>query len=261
MDSSDNSKKGFFKHVFNFDNDSKSDILNIIQYTLIAIIPVVVLNKGMQKYVPEADEKKGSVEILAEVLIQLIVMFIGLLIIHRIITYVPTYSGMEYPEYSIIFNILAILMITMSLQTKLGEKVSILVDRVTELWEGPQSKMKNNGKKGNGNTSGNVKVSQPISGQNMGMGMGMTMPPNTIPSNQSAMNQSLYGGSTSISQLPTDSSDQSYTQSRQQLPNYNNMYQQDTTPLVGAATPGMPEAFSEPMAANSVLGGGAFGSW
>jgi hypothetical protein len=259
MDSSDNSKKGFFKHVFNFDNDSKSDILNIIQYTLIAIIPIVVLNKGMQKYVPEADEKKGSVEILAEVLIQLIVMFIGLLIIHRIVTYVPTYSGMEYPEYSIIFNILAILMITLSLQTKLGEKVSILVDRVTELWEGPQSKMKNNGKKGNGNSSGNVKVSQPISGQNMGMSM--SMPPNTIPNNQSAMNQSLYGGSTSISQLPSDSSDQSYTQSRQQLPNYNNMYQQDTTPLVGAATPGMSEAFSEPMAANSVLGGGAFGSW
>jgi len=257
MDSSDNSKKGFLKHVFNFDNDSKSDILNIIQYTLIAIIPVVILNKGMQKYVPEADEKKGSVEILAEVLIQVIVMFIGLLIIHRIITYVPTYSGMEYPEYNIIFNILAILMITLSLQTKLGEKVSILVDRITELWEGPQSKMKNNGKKGNGNSSGNVKVSQPISGQNMGM----SMPPNTIPSNQSAMNQSLYGGSTSISQLPSDSSNQSYTQSTQQLPNYNNMYQQDTTPLVGAATPGMAEAFSEPMAANSVLGGGAFGSW
>uniref|UniRef100_A0A6C0JHR9 Uncharacterized protein n=1 Tax=viral metagenome TaxID=1070528 RepID=A0A6C0JHR9_9ZZZZ len=255
MESSDNSKKGFFKHVFNFDNDSKSDILNIIQYTLIAIIPVVVLNKFMQKYVPEADEKKGSVEILAEVLIQTIVMFVGLLIIHRIITYVPTYSGMEYPEFSIIFIILAILMITLSLQTKLGEKVSILVDRITELWEG---KPNNNGKNGKGKGNGNVKVSQPISGQ---QNMSMTMPMNTMPNNQSAMNQSLYGGSTSISQLPSDSSGQSYSQSTQQLPNYNNMYQQDNTPLVGAATPGMAEAFSEPMAANSVLGGGAFGSW
>lgn len=256
MDSSDNSKKGFFKHVFNFDNDSKSDILNIIQYTLIAIIPVIVLNKCMQKYVPEADEKKGSVEILAEVLIQIIVMFIGLLMIHRIITYVPTYSGMEYPEFSIIFIILAILMITLSLQTKLGEKVSILVDRLTELWEGKTGQTK----KGNNGKQGNVKVSQPISGQNMGGSI--TMPMNTLPSNQSAMNQSLYGGTTSISQLPTDSSNQSYTQSTQQLPNYNNMYQNDTNPLVGAATPGvMAEGFMEPMAANSVLGGGAFGSW
>ena len=42
MDSSDDSKS-FFKHVFNFDDDSKSDILNIIQYSLIAIIPVIIL--------------------------------------------------------------------------------------------------------------------------------------------------------------------------------------------------------------------------
>jgi hypothetical protein len=250
MDSSDNSKKGFLKHVFNFDNDSKSDILNIIQYTLIAIIPVIVLNKCMQKYVPEADEKKGSVEVLAEVLIQIIVMFIGLLIIHRIITYVPTYSGMEYPEFNIIFIILAILMITLSLQTKLGEKVSILVDRLTELWEG---KSNDKGKNGKSKGNANVKVSQPISGQNMGGSI--TMPINTLPSNQSAMNQSLYGGSTSISQLPTSD----MNAPTQQLPNYNNMYQNDTTPLVGAATPGM-DSF-EPMAANSVLGGGAFGSW
>ena len=38
------------------------------------------------------------------------------------------------------------------------------------------------------------------------------------------------------------------------------MYRQDNTPLVGAASPGMSEGFGEPMAANSVLGGGAFGS-
>lgn len=83
-----------------------------------------------------------------------------------------------------------------------------------------------------------------------------------ITSNQSAMNQALYGGSTSISQLPTDiSNTNQYSQSSQQLPNYNNMYQQDNTPLIGAATPGITEGFMEPMAANSVLGGGAFGSW
>jgi hypothetical protein len=254
METSNDSKKSFFKHVFNFDNDSKSDILNIIQYALISIIPIVILNKSMQKFVPEADEKKGSVEILAEVLIQVVVMFLGLLLINRIITYIPTYSGTGYPEYHVVYNILAVLMITLSLQTKLGEKVSILVDRLTELWEGPQSKTKNAGK------NGNVKVSQPISGQSMPI----TMPMNTLPTNQSAMNQTLYGGSTSISQLPTNTSGTSnnYTQSTQQLPNYNNMYQNDTTPLVGAATPGgAPEAFSEPMAANSVLGGGAFGSW
>ena len=51
MDSSDDSKKNFFKHVFNFDDDSKAEILNVIQYALVAIIPIVVLNKTVGKYV------------------------------------------------------------------------------------------------------------------------------------------------------------------------------------------------------------------
>ena len=50
MDSSDDSNKNFFKHVFNFDDESKSEILNIIQYALIAIFPVVLLNKTIGKY-------------------------------------------------------------------------------------------------------------------------------------------------------------------------------------------------------------------
>ena len=239
MDSSDDSKS-FFKHVFNFDDDSKSDILNIIQYALIAIIPIVLLNKSVGKYVPESDDKKGSLEISAEIVIQIIVTFIGLLIIHRIITFIPPYSGTKYPEFHIVYIILAILMITMSLQTKLGEKVSVLVDRIMELWDGTSSdKKKKNGK------NGTVKVSQPISGQQM------MLPP-----------ASTYTDGTAISSLPTNevTYGSQNTVQAQQLPNYDAMYRQDTTPLVGAATPGMTEGFSEPMAANSVLGGGAFGS-
>jgi len=246
MDNSDDSK-GFFKHVFNFDDDSKSARLNILQYSVIAIIPVVILNKTMQQYVPEADDKKSSLEVSAEVLIQIIVMFMGLLIIHRIITYIPTYSGAKYPDFHIVYIILAILMITMSLQTKLGEKVSILVDRVTELWNGKSDNKKKNGKNGNGN--GNVKVSQPISHQS-GSITGQPM--------------GGYTDGTSISSLPTYDVTQGNqnTIAPQQLPNYDAMYRQDTTPLVGAATPGgTTEGFDGPLAANAVLGGGSFGSW
>ena len=237
MDSSDDSKKNFFKHVFNFDDDSKSDMLNIIQYSLIAIIPVIILNKSMQKYVPEADEQKGNLEILAEIVLQIIIMFIGLLTVHRMITFVPTYSGLEYPEFSIIFIILAVLMITLSLQTKLGEKVSILTERLTELWEGKSDKKKK---------KGNVKVSQPIS-------------QNGQPTNQSAMNQAMYNDGTSINSLPTND----MSSSAQQMPDYNAMHRQDTTPMVGAATPGdQGEGFNLPVAASDVLGGfGGFSSW
>ena len=240
MESSDDSNKNFFKHVFNFDDDSKSDILNIIQYALIAIIPVVILNKTIGKYVPESDEKKGSLEITAEIIIQIIVTFMGLLLIHRIITFIPTYSGAKYPEFNIVFIILAILMITMSLQTKLGEKVSVLVDRIMELWDGKTDKKKKNG-------SGSVKVSQPISGQITGQQM-----------NNAAMNQSLYTDGTAISSLPTNESGGENLMQPQQLPNYNAMYKQDNTPLVGAASPAQ-ESFG-PVAASEFLGGGGFGS-
>jgi hypothetical protein len=236
MDSSDDSNKNFFKHVFNFDDDSKSDILNIIQYALIAIIPVVILNKTIGKYVPESDDKKGSLEITAEIIIQIIVTFMGLLLIHRIITFIPTYSAAKYPEFNIVFIILAILMITMSLQTKLGEKVSVLVDRIMELWDGKSDKKKN--------SKGSVKVSQPISGQITGQQM-----------NNAAMNQSLYTDGTAISSLPTT---ESGGEQSQQLPNYNAMYKQDNTPLVGAASPAQ-ESFG-PVAASEFLGGGGFGS-
>ena len=245
MDSSDESNKNFFKHVFNFDDDSKSDILNIIQYALIAIIPVVILNKTIGKYVPEADDKKSSLEVSAEVIIQIIVTFMGLLIIHRIITFIPTYSAIKYPDFHIVYIILAILMITMSLQTKLGEKVNILVERLMGLWNGTPANAKKNGKNA-------VKVSQPISGQITGQPM---MNP--------AASQAVYTDGTAISSLPTN--DVQYgseaTMQPQQLPNYNAMYRQDTTPLVGAATPGVTQESFGPVPASEFLGGGgSFGS-
>jgi len=249
MDKSDDSKKNFFKYVFNFDDDTKSELMNIIQYSLIAIIPIVILNKLMQKYVPEAEEQKGSLEILAEIVIQVMVIFIGLFIVNRIIYYIPTYSGLLYPEYTIFFNILSILLITLSLQTKLGEKVSILVERITDLWEGNSKQTKNVSNKGN------VKISQPIS------------QPSQVYQPSLNQNQSnMYNDGTSINQLPTNTVDtvsqQNYTTSAQQMPNYNNMFQKDYTPLPGAATPGQTEGFQEPMAASDALGGfGGFSSW
>ncbi len=226
------SSPGFFKHVFNFDDDSKSDMLNIIQYAILAIIPVVIVNKLMNRFVPEADDQKSSLEIVAEVIAQVIFLFLAILIVHRIITYIPTYSGSKYVDFSVVNIVLAILFIVLSLQTKLGEKVSILVERISELWEGPNDKKK----KG----KGNVKVSQPIV------------------QGQTTMNQALNSqGTTSINSLPM-------AQPTQQMqPDFNDMYRQDTNPLVGAATPGVSsESFmgmGGPVPANDG-GFGGFGS-
>ena len=212
-----NGKTGFFKHVFNFDDESKADMLNIIQYSVLAILPLVLFNKSLQKLVPEADEEKHSIELSMEVVAQVIVVFLGILIIHRMITFIPTYSGFKYADFNVTNIILSVLIILLSLQTKLGEKISILADRVIDFWNGKQ----NDRKKKKKNTQ---QQQQQI--------------------NEQAISQSL--DTTQINSLPV-----------QQQPNFNQMYQIDNTPLIGASTPG--DQMMEPMAANS-MGGSAFGS-
>jgi len=242
--SSLDTSKDFFKHVFNMNEDSKSDMMNIVQYAVLSVTPVVLLNKTMSKYVPEADESKGSVEIGAEVVLQIIVMFIGLLLIHRINTFIPTFSGEKYPEFNIVYIILAVLMITLSLQTKLGEKVSILSDRVMQLWEGREGLTSQPAKAGNNN----VKVYQPLAQQQQ------HMPQNQAPqvhvcADNMAMN------STPISQLPmnpmnTPPTTQTTTIANNMMAN-NVQSNQMQMPVQ--------EAF-EPVAANDG-GAGMFSSW
>jgi hypothetical protein len=253
METLDNKKQtlGFFNHVFKFDESSKGEMTNIIQYALLAIVPIVILNKLMQKYVPEADENKGSLEILAEVVFQILGMFLGLLLIHRMITYVPTYSELNYPEFHVIFNVLATLMVLLSLQTKLGEKVSILLERLSVVWNGKSSS--------DSKTASKVKITQPISQGHSGQPI------------YNNTNQTFSDG-TSINQLPvlSQSSQDPYQypqptqqqQTQQPATNYDNMYRPDTNKLVGAASPSMDNQGGV-MAASDMLGGsfGSFSSW
>jgi hypothetical protein len=132
----DLNKKTFLSHVFSTSEEGKAEIINVVQYSILAVIPVVILNKIIQRFVPEADPEKSSLEILIEIFIQLVVMFCGIIVIHRIITYIPTYSGFKYESLALTNVILAFLIIVLSIQTKIGIKVNIIVDRVNNLWNG-----------------------------------------------------------------------------------------------------------------------------
>ena len=152
----DSSKKSFLNHVFSGTEEGKAEILNVVQYACFGVIPIVVLNKLIQRFIPEADTEKSSLELLAEIFIQLIVMFCGIIVIHRFITYFPTYSGFKYENLTLTNVILAFLIIVLSIQTKLGIKVNILVDRVNELWNGSSNEEMNKKR--------NIRVSAPMSG-------------------------------------------------------------------------------------------------
>ena len=118
----------FFSHVFNFEQESRNEMVNIAQYTVFSIVFITLLNRGIQDYMPEVDKDKGSIAIFIEVSIECIVLFLGMLFIHRIITFIPTMSGTKYADQNIIAIILPTLVLLLGLST-LGEKVGILVDR------------------------------------------------------------------------------------------------------------------------------------
>jgi hypothetical protein len=139
-------KKTFFSHVFSTTEEGKAEILNVLQYSLLGVVPIVLLNKLIQRLIPDADSEKSSLEIFAEVLIQLVIMFVGIVIIHRIVTYVPTYSEFKYESLTLTNVILAFLVLVLSIQTKIGIKVNILVDRIMELWSGSRENMEGGSK-------------------------------------------------------------------------------------------------------------------
>ena len=85
---------------------------------------------------PEEDEKKGNLEIALEIINQILVLIFGLFFIHRIITFIPTFSKTEYPGFNLFSVILVFLVIVLSLQTKVGKKANILVDRFNTYYSG-----------------------------------------------------------------------------------------------------------------------------
>lgn len=133
--------KTFVSHVLNFDEDTKDTLLNVTQYTALGVIPVVILNKVVQRLFPEPDEDKSNLEILAEVIGQLVFMLLAVFFVHRLVTFVPTYSGAEYKELNLFSVVLVFLVLMLSVQTRAGQKVNILMDRLIDYYEGkPASK-------------------------------------------------------------------------------------------------------------------------
>lgn len=165
MDTDDSTTKkinnGFVNHVFNFDNDTKCELMNLLQYVVLAIIPISLYNYLVDSVIPEVDESKSNLEILAEVVGQLAMLVVGLFFIDRLITYVPTYSGRAFGNMNLFSVILVMMVMAYESHTKVGEKSKILLNRLKELWEGKKADDKDSKK--NKKDVSVVKVTQPIS--------------------------------------------------------------------------------------------------
>ena len=238
--SSKNTKPGFINHVFNFDTETKNDLLNIGQYLLLALVPMALYNHLVDSLIPEPDESKGNLELLGEVVGQLVLVLAGLFLIHRLITYVPTYSGRAHGSMNLFSIILIFIVLAYESHTKVGEKMKILIERLAELWEGKKADDKKKKK-----DPSVVKVTQPISRAGI--------PTQHVASRADYLNSPNAMNSPTQMLPPPASQDIPQTNSGASNQIYNNG---GFNGLVEANNPVMSQ---EPMAANAALGG--FSSW
>jgi len=252
-------KDSFIKHVFNFDQDSKSEMINIIQYSILALVPIALLASTIDYMFPRVDKTKGNLELLVEALGQLCVTFIVLVFFHRIMTYFSTWSGLEHAPLNFPSLIILFVLLGMSWrQGKVGKKLHAVSKRVLTFprenyWDA-------DAKKTSSKKTGNVvKVTQPLSGG------GILPPPiatkqKSIPAQRDAKLTDYMETQKQIAtELPT-----SAPKTNNQVaasgevgvyPSYQNMYAN------GAGAGDMGGAVQEPMAANEAMGGGFGAAW
>lgn len=232
-------EKTFTSHVFKFDETTKSQLMNLTQYILLALIPTVALNKTIHTFVPTADENNGSFELSLEIAGQIVVLFVGMFFIHRLVTYLPTYSGSEYPDINLFTPILTFLVIVLSIQSKVGDKANILYRRLMDVLGYSQTHQTQEA------MTNNVKTTQPIQGTPMKQtspSMKQTSPPIVDPKQfPNEQVPSLDIRENMEPQMPT------YTQQpeRERVSTMSQLPHQE-----------QPQMMEEPMAANDAIGGG-----
>lgn len=170
----------FISYLTTISAVEKNELLNVFQYILLAIIPLVLFLKFMKEYIPPENPTKSTIEITTELLIQLFLIFVVFWLIHKIILYIPTYSKSPYDKLNMVQLVLPVLFLLFCMKSSISEKMSILLERglimVGLRTEGMEDDTKKKSK------------SQNNQGQGQGPGMpnmNMSMPPMPISTSQS----------------------------------------------------------------------------
>ena len=247
--------QGFFTYVFKLSKFKQEDLMNIVQYTLLSIVPVVLFIYFTKKYFPSLEESDSSLYIFTVTVIELIFMIIGIFFIDRIINYIPTYSGKYYETINLTTIVIIFVLFMLITETGFKKRTLVMLERfdkfffiddalirkfggevrpfnfaTDEIFRDKKQPNKNN--KNNGNNKGNAGAGPRVEG--MATNMSQQPPPSiNIPTagpmiQQQALPVAMNGGG------------------------YNNGGGGNMEQFV-------PE-YAEPVAANGALGGGGWGS-
>lgn len=243
--------QGFFSYVFKLSRFKQEDLMNITQYTILSIVPVLLFVYFTKKYFPLVDDTDSSIYIFLITFFELVFMMTGIFFIDRIVNFIPTYSGKYYEPINLTTIVIIFVLFMLIINAGFRERTTVLLNRFDQwFWIDDAIAKRLGGRVRKFNIfAGDIKVKD---GENKN---------NTKPKNN--MNQEANVNPPLPTQgpmLPNPMTNYGGTMPTQQAPNFNNPYAGPKTPLVNAdGGPAMQESFSEPLAANDALGGGS--SW
>jgi len=126
----EHSETSFISHMTELNDKDKASLLNLAQYTVVAILPLIIFIYIMKNYLPKFNEHKGSLEILIEVVLQLVLVMLVFWVIHRFILFLSVYSGVAYESINLLNIVLPVIFILFTLDTNVSKKVNLIVNRV-----------------------------------------------------------------------------------------------------------------------------------
>lgn len=241
--------QGFFTYVFKLSRFKQEDLMNIVQYTSLSIVPVLLFVYFTKKYFPLVKNTDSSLYIVLVTFFELVFMMMGIFFIDRIVNYIPTFSGKYYEPINLTTIVIIFVLFMLIINAGFRERTAVILERFDKwFWVDDALSKK---------LTGNVRKFNIFSGD---LGNGETQikdKPKNKMTQEASVNPPLP---TQGPMLPNPMTNYGGTMPTQQAPNFNSMYSGPKAPLVNAEAPAMHEAFSEPMAANDAIGGGS-GSW
>ena len=123
----------------------KNDLGNLVQYAFMAMIPVAAIVYASQNMLAPMDSKMGTGQLALEAGLGLGAVLIAMYFANRMITYFPTYSGVEYADINLISAMIPFLLMLFIADddgsgTSIGVRVKELVKRLIEPEEVPAKK-------------------------------------------------------------------------------------------------------------------------
>ena len=123
----------------------KSDLGNLVQYSFMAMIPVAMIVYASQNMLAPIDRSMGTGQLAFEAGLGLGAILIAMYFANRMITYFPTYSGVDYADINLISAMIPFLLMLFIADddgsgTSIGVRVKELVKRLIEPEEAPAKK-------------------------------------------------------------------------------------------------------------------------